>query len=29
MKALGFEATKIEVTKLINEIDKDGSGTID
>lgn len=29
MKALGFEATKVEVTKMINEIDKDGSGTID
>ncbi|KRX10169.1 hypothetical protein PPERSA_08572 [Pseudocohnilembus persalinus] len=29
MKALGFEASKAEVAKLIQEIDKDGSGTID
>ena len=29
MKALGFEASKPEVAKMIAEIDKDGSGTID
>ena len=29
MKALGFDATKAEVTKMIADIDKDGSGTID
>ena len=29
MKALGFDATKNEVKKMIADIDKDGSGTID
>ena len=29
MKALGFDATKQEVSKMIQDIDKDGSGTID
>ncbi len=29
MKALGFNAEKLEVIKMIAEIDKDGSGTID
>ena len=29
MKALGFNSTKPEVAKMIADIDKDGSGTID
>ena len=29
MKALGFEANKQEVAKMIADIDKDQSGTID
>ena len=29
MRALGFEANKQEVAKMIAEIDKDNSGTID
>lgn len=29
MRALGFEPKKEEIKKLIAEIDKDGSGTID
>ncbi len=29
MRALGFEPKKEEVKKMISDIDKDGSGTID
>jgi Ca2+-binding EF-hand superfamily protein len=29
MKALGFEPNDAEVKQMIDEIDKDGSGTID
>ena len=29
MRALGFEPKKEEVRKMIAEVDKDGSGTID
>jgi len=29
MRALGFEPTKDEIKKMISDIDKDGSGTID
>ncbi len=29
MRALGFEPSKEEIRKLISEIDKDGSGTVD
>jgi centrin-1 len=29
MRALGFEPRKEEVRKMINDIDRDGSGTID
>ena len=29
IKALGFEASKQDVAKIMAEIDKDGSGTID
>ena len=29
MRALGFEPKKEEIKKMISDIDKDGSGTID
>jgi centrin-1 len=29
MRALGFEPKKEEIQKMISDIDKDGSGTID
>ena len=29
MRALGFEPKKEEIKKMINEIDRNGSGTID
>ena len=29
MRALGFEPKKEEISKMIQDIDKDGSGTID
>ena len=29
MRALGFEPSKEEIRKLISQIDKDGSGTVD
>ncbi len=29
MRALGFEPKKDEIKKMISDIDKDGSGTID
>jgi centrin-1 len=29
MRALGFEATKEELRKLVAQVDKDGSGTVD
>lgn len=29
MRALGFEPTKDEIKKMISDVDKDGSGTID
>ena len=29
MRALGFEPKKEEIKKMIQDIDKDGSGTID
>merc|ERR1719291_1677399 len=29
MRALGFEPTKEEIKKMISDIDRDGSGTID
>ena len=29
MRALGFDAKKDEIRRMINDIDKDGSGTID